>query len=193
MMPKTQDPPPKNDESAPTGKGEAEIGNPGKSSPDRSEDMSADELAAFEKIMSEIDSQEEEKSDGNAKDSAGAEKNEQTSIEDEPVKSSDAIESTNRENRTAVDAPDSANAAAVPATDAGDESLDEDQQRAFESIMAQIESGGLAEAELSKETGDAPETESADDGAAESGKGVMAADTTESSGSLPGQIGRAHV
>ena len=66
----------------------------------------------------------------------------------------------------------------------GDESLDEDQQRAFESIMAQIESGSVAEADSAKEKGDASESEPTDDGTAELEKAIKEADTIGTPGSV---------
>ena len=177
MMGKTQDPPLKKDKSTTTGKGVTEIDNAEKSSQDRSGDLTEDELAAFQKIMGDIDDQEEEKLNGTAKATGTAEKDKQALTEDKLARLSEEIETINSEDHTGVDIPDSTKTEAVHSDDGGDESLDEDQQRAFESIMAQIESGGLADADSGKETGDASEAEPADDDTAELEKVVREANT----------------
>ncbi|MEE4111679.1 MAG: hypothetical protein V2I40_02615, partial [Desulfobacteraceae bacterium] len=54
-------------------------------------------------------------------------------------------------------------AAPADSEKSGDDELDDDQQRAFEHILAQIESDGLADAGSVKETGDVPESHPAVD------------------------------
>ncbi len=51
----------------------------------------------------------------------------------------------------------------VDSEESADDELDEDQQRAFEHILAQIESDGQADADSVKETGEVPESDPADD------------------------------
>jgi hypothetical protein len=183
MMKKTQDPPLNKDESVTTGSTVAENEDPQESSHDRSEDLNADELAAFQKIMGDIDSQEEEKLNGSASHTEAAGTKDAVLTEDERATASEAIQSIDDKDRPGVDNPPATTAEDDLATDDGDESLDEDQQRAFESIMAQIESGGAVEADAAKEAGDASKSETADDDAAELEKAVSADDTTDTPGS----------
>jgi len=174
MMGKTKEPPLNKDESKTTGKRVAEVDNPEKISHDTSADLNEDETAAFNKIMGEIDSQEEKKLSGSPKDTGTGEINEQELSEDESAAINQEIETVISENTTGAEAVDT--------EDSGDEALDEDQQRAFESIMAQIESDGLADADSAKETGEVSESEPADDFPAGLEKVVKKADADEDAG-----------
>ena len=184
MKGKIKDPSIPKGESTTAGKGVAEIDSPGKGSNDNSEDMSADELAAFKKIMGEIDGQEEEKSSGTAKASGNEKKDDQELTGDELAQLNGAIEAIGSEDDNDEDLPDSASKMATPAEDVGDESLDEDQQRAFESIMAQIESGSTGNPDSGKEEGDASGSEATDDFTAELEKVVKEAEVDDKADSV---------
>ncbi|WP_319409976.1 hypothetical protein [uncultured Desulfosarcina sp.] len=175
MNGKTKDPSSQTDESTPLGKGAAEIDNPGKASRGGSEDLNADELAAFKKIMGEIDGQEEEKLNDANKGSGFEEKDDPELTKDELAQLNGVIETINSENQTDKDIPDSTIKEDTPSDEGGDESLDEDQQRAFESIMAQIESGGAGNRDPEKKASDASESEITDDFTAELEKVVKEA------------------
>ena len=127
---------PSGKEAQPTtaGKDVAEIENSDKNNHDSSDDLSADELAAFNKIMGDIEGKEEE--EFNAGD---------------------------------TDMPGSTNAGGPQSETDDDQRLDEDQQQAFESIMAQIEGGGdvTADSDSGKSMDEAPESATADDFSAE--------------------------
>ncbi|MCB2146628.1 MAG: hypothetical protein KQI81_09150 [Deltaproteobacteria bacterium] len=176
MKGKTKNPSIQKDESTAAGKGVAEIDSPGKGSPASSEDMNAEELAAFKKIMGDIDSQEEEKLNGTAEASGNEEKEDPALTEDELAQLNGVIETINSENGTDEDSPGSTIKKAAPAEDIGDESLDEDQQRAFESIMAQIESGGAGNSDSGEDEGNTSGSETTDDFTAELEKVVKEAD-----------------
>lgn len=197
MIRNTKDPSLKKDESATTGNRLAENDNPETSSHDTSENLNAGELAAFQKIMGDIDGQEEEESNGTPEETGTGEKVPQALTEDESAAPDQEIETSSGESPTGVDIPDSTQPATIDSEDGGDECLDEDQQRAFESIMGQIESGGRADADSRKETGDSSESEITDDSPAESEKRiqetipaevdeVQEAESTESDDALTG-------
>ena len=197
MIRNTKDPSLKKDESATTGNRLAENDNPETSSHDTSENLNAGELAAFQKIMGDIDGQEEEESNGTPEETGTGEKVPQALTEDESAAPDQEIETSSGESPTGVDIPDSTQPATIDSEDGGDECLDEDQQRAFESIMGQIESGGRADADSRKETGDSSESEITDDSPAELEKRiqetipaevdeVQEAESTESDDALTG-------
>ncbi len=171
MMGKTKEPSLNKDESKTTGKRVAEVDNPEKISHDTSADLNEDETAVFHKIMGDIDSQEEKQLSGSPKDTGNGEKNEQELSDDESAAINEEIETVINENTTEAEAVDS--------EDTGDEDLDEDQQRAFEDIMAQIESDGLADAGSPKETGQVSESDPADDFSAGQEKVVKEADAND--------------
>ena len=75
----------------------------------------------------------------------------------------------------------------VDSEDSGDERLDEDQQKAFESIMAQIESDGPADADSPKETGEVSNSKPADDLSAGQEKVVKEADANDDAGPVNAQ------
>ena len=77
----TKDPSLKKDETATTGNRLAENDNPETSSHDTSEDLNAGELAAFQKIMGDIDGQEEEESNGTPEETGTGEKVQQALTE----------------------------------------------------------------------------------------------------------------
>ena len=136
--------------------------------------MNEDELVAFQKIMGDVDRQEEKQSDGSPNDTRTGEKDEQERGEGDPAALSEDIDPITSQNPT--------DAEAVNSEDRGDDSLDEDQQKAFESIMAQIEGDDLADAGSVKETGDVSESEPADDFSAGLEKEVKEADADDDAG-----------
>ena len=172
MIRHTKDPSLKKDESATTGNRLAENDNPEKSSHDTSKDLNEGELAAFRKIMDDIDGQEEEESNGTPKETGTGEKVQQALTEDEPAARHQEIETSSGQTPTGVN-PDSTQPAANDSEDGGEECLDEDQQRAFESIMGQIENDGLVHADSGKETDDASESGPVDDFPSESEKRIQ--------------------
>ena len=141
MIRNTKDPSLKKDESATTGNRLAENDNLETGSHDTSENLNAGELAAFQKIMGDIDGQEEEEPNGTPEETGTGEKVQQALTEDESAAPDQEIEASSGETPTGVDIPDSTQPATIDSEEGGDECLDEDQQRAFESIMGQIESG----------------------------------------------------
>lgn len=139
MIRNTKDPSLKKDESATTGNRLAENDNLETGSHDTSENLNAGELAAFQKIMGDIDGQEEEEPNGTPEETGTEEKVQQALTEDESAATDQEIEASSGETPTGVDIPDSTQPATIDSEAGGDECLDEDQQRAFESIMGQIE------------------------------------------------------
>ena len=133
-------------ESTATGKVGTEIEPLEKNSDDSSDNLGVDELAAFEKIMGEIKGQEDDKLNGTAIGSGTEAKDEQELDEKELSTLNDVIEAMDTENNVGADIPDSTSAEVPLSEGGGDENLDEDQQKAFESIMAQIEAGNTEEA-----------------------------------------------
>ncbi len=138
MKAKTKDPFGTQGESTTTGKVGAEIEAQEKNSDDGADTMSADELAAFEKIMGEIEGQEEDQTSSTPMDA-------EIEADDELAKRDGVIEVFDTGDNTGVDTPGSGNVEAPPPDDDSDEGLDEDQQKAFESIMAQIETNATDE------------------------------------------------
>ena len=197
MIRNTKDPSLKKDESATPGNRLTENDNPETSSQDTSKDLNAGELAAFQKIMGDIDGPEEEESNGIPEETGTGEKVQPALTEDESAALHQEIETSRGENTTGVDIPDSTQPATIDSEDGGDECLDEDQQRAFESIMGQIENGGRVDADSAKETGDSSESEISYDSPAELEKniqetisaevdGLQEAEDTESDDALTG-------
>ncbi len=136
--------------------------------------MNEDELVAFQKIMGDVDRQEEKQSDGSPNDTRTGEKDEQERGVGDPAALSEDIDPIISQNPT--------DAAPANSEDRGDDSLDEDQQKAFESILAQIEGGDLADAGSVKETGDVSESEPADDFSAGLEKAVKESDADDDAG-----------
>ncbi|MBC2713136.1 MAG: hypothetical protein HGJ94_19735 [Desulfosarcina sp.] len=159
----------------------ADIDHPEKSSNKSSDDMNADEMAAFKKIMGEIEGQEKENLNGTANGVGTGEKDDQALTEDELAKLNEEIEAHNSESPTGTDISDSTTAETPPSEDGDDESLDQDQQKAFESIMAQIEGNGEADEDTDsdKAIGDGPDPEPANDFSAELEKVVQEVDAAE--------------
>jgi hypothetical protein len=123
------------------------------SSQDRSNDLSDDEMAAFKKIMGDIEGQENEKLNGTA----------------------------NSGNHEGPPIPPSTNTVDPRPGDDDDDGLDADQQKAFESIMAQI--GGVGgtdpDAGSDEEIAAEPDPEPVDDFSAELEKVVKEAEAVE--------------
>ncbi|MDX2451575.1 hypothetical protein, partial [Desulfosarcina sp.] len=92
-------------------------------------------------------------------------KDDQALTEDELVRLNEVAEDLNSENHADGDIPDSKTAKSPLSEESDDESLDDDQQMAFDRILSQIEGDGAAEADSGsgKKTGDEPESEPADD------------------------------
>lgn len=116
--------------------------------------LDADQLAAFEKIMGEIGAREE-----NGQTDPETEIPDDSDLTDEELaKLDDVIEAIERQDDPVPEA--SEGSPLPPSVEAVDEEgLDEEQQRAFESIMAQIEgagSGGSDVAEAAAATPDLP-------------------------------------
>ncbi len=168
MMGKTKEPSLNKDESPSTATRVAAIDNPGESRHDTSAEAKEAESAAFQNILADIDSRKEKPSSSSSDKGTGDE-DEQEWGNAEPAVRDEDIETTADEKP--VDSDDSA-----------DDSLDEAQQKAFESIMAQIESDGLTDEHAVRETGDAPESEPADDLSAGPEKVLKEADTDDDAG-----------
>ena len=99
--------------------------------------------------------------------------------EEESAALNEDIETLSGENPSKAESVDS--------EDSEDERLDEDQQKAFESIMAQIESDGLADADSPKETGETSDSKPAGDLSAGQEKVVTEADTNDDAGPVNAQ------
>ncbi|WP_155315276.1 hypothetical protein [Desulfosarcina alkanivorans] len=169
--------------------------------------MSAEEMATFENIMGEIEGQEADKLSAGAEDDAGLDEDQQKAfesimaqIEGEAAGDGDAAApAASREEPERPEATDEDDfaaelekvakaadtAEATPSAGAEDDAgLDEDQQKAFESIMAQIEGGAAGDGDTaapaaSREEPERPEATDEDDFAAELEKVAKAADTAE--------------
>lgn len=174
MMGKTKVPSLNNEASATMGKRVAEVDHPQEISQDTSADMKEDELAAFKKIMGDIDDQEEKQSSGSLNATGTGDKDEQEVSEEESAALNEDIETLTSENPSKAESVDS--------EDSQDERLDEDQQKAFESIMAQIESDGLVDADSPKETGEVSDSKPVDDLSAGQEKVVKEADVSDDAG-----------
>ena len=115
---------------------------------DHQEDLNDDEMAVFQKIMGEIDGQEEQAADTSSRSG------------DLPAGNDELTEKEQAELNNVLES--------MEVEDSGEEEpLDEDQQKAFDSIMAQIEGGDdeqpEGQAEVEAENADAPaETQDAD-------------------------------
>lgn len=144
----------------------AELDHPEKSRHDTSADLKEDKLAAFQNIIGEIDRQTENPHSDSPDDSGSEETDEQELGQEKPAAFDQAIGTIARKKP-------------VDSTDSGDDGLDEDQQRAFESIMAQLEGDGPADAGSEKETGEVSESEPSDDRSAGLEKGEKDADADD--------------
>lgn len=116
-----------------------EIGPPDEERQERSEEMNAEELAAFNQIMGEIeggdDTDAESPSDGD------------TEAQSDPNSADDF--STELEKGVKTTAVGESDGAGKASDQAAADDLDEDQQKAFEQIMAQIEGGDHTDADIS--------------------------------------------
>ncbi len=168
-MGKTKAPSLNKDESTATGKRVAELDNPEKSRHDTSADLKEDKLAAFQNIIGEIDRQAEYPQSDSPDDSDTGETDEQELGQEKPAALDQAIETIAREKP-------------IDLTDSDDDSLDEDQQKAFESIMAQLEGDGPTDAGSQKETGEVSESEPPDRRSAGQEKGEKDADAGDDAG-----------
>ena len=74
-------------------------------------------------------------------------KDDQALTEDELARLSEVAEDLNSENHADGDIPDSKTAKIPLSEESDDESLDDDQQMAFDRILSQIEGDGAAEAD----------------------------------------------
>ena len=147
-----------------TGKAGADI-MPAEKDGDHSYDaISNEEMAAFDKIMDEIDDQEAKTASGSGNGPETGESGGQTLSETETLAAEDRLETS--DNETGKES---------------DDGLDADQQKAFESIMSQIEGGGSGDDDAGPEASpvDPPEVEATDDFSAELEKVVQEADAAE--------------
>ncbi len=183
---KAKDPSTKHDQPKPTGKGVANSDPPKIERPDHSEELNTDELAAFKKIMGEIGGQEEARLTDPDNGAGSGEKDRPAMTEAEQAKGKEGM---NREDHQAAGIPDGSLADSPQPEEGDDESLDEDQQKAFESIMAQIEGAGSADqgSDSDKKAGDAPELEPADDFSAELEKVAQEAGAAETTDAVESQ------
>lgn len=180
MKEKSKNPSVKKKDSTTAGKGGVEIEPSENSGGDNPDDMSADEMAAFQKIMGEIEDQEVDKLNGSAQSVQTEEKDRLSLTDGDPANHNDLIEVTDNEEDTGVDAHGSSDEKNSLSEEDADASLDEDQQKAFESIMAQIEGNGNHDTAPEEQQGQQAEQETTDDFAAELEKVANAAKTIES-------------
>lgn len=115
------------------------IASPDGDSQDSSDEMNTEELAAFNKIMGEIEAGDDTNTDSPSDGDTVSE-----TIPD----STDDFSVELEKRSQAADAGES-DAAGKTADDAAADELDEDQQKAFETIMAQIEGGDNSDADIS--------------------------------------------
>jgi hypothetical protein len=170
MKPKTKGPSTEKETTASAGKAAPETEPSGNSSSGNPGSMSADEMAAFEKIMGEIEDQEADKLNGPAQNAGDTAADAAQGEAGGPAPTddfSDELEKVVKEADGGSQPPD------VDAVEDGDANLDEDQQKAFESIMAQI-SGDDSAADTAQGEPEAPAP--TDDFSAELEKVVKEAD-----------------
>jgi hypothetical protein len=176
MKEKPKNPSLEKEKSTTAGKAGTEVELRENSGDDNADTMSDQEMAAFQKIMDEIEDQEEDKLNGPAR------KDDETAPEapQDQQAEPEATDDFAAELEKVAGAADPAEN--DPSTDNDDDAhLDEDQQKAFESIMAQIEGGGADEGESASEApqDQQAEPEATDDFAAELEKVAGAADPAE--------------
>ena len=164
MTGKSEDPPIQEEATPDTGKAGADIMPAEKDADHSSDAISNEEMAAFDKIMDEIEDQEAKKVSGSGNSPESGESGGQTLPEDEASAPEDRLVAS--DNETGKE---------------GDDGLDADQQKAFESIMSQIEGGGSGDDDAGTEAppADASEAEATDDFSAELEKVVLEADAAE--------------
>jgi hypothetical protein len=164
MEARSDDAPIQEDATPGRGKAGAEIMPAEKDGDHSSDAISNEEMAAFDKIMDEIDDQEAINVSGSGSGPETGESGGQTLSENETSAAEDRLETS--DNETGKES---------------DDGLDADQQKAFESIMSQIEGGGSGDDDAGPEASpvDPPEVEATDDFSAELEKVVQEADAAE--------------
>ena len=164
---------PENKKDSPASKITSEASLEADTHPVQDDEMTAEEQAAFEKIMGEIGDSE----DANNGDAADA----KDSSDEQPEAGEDDFAAELKKVAQAADTADETTAASASGSTDDDE-LDEDQQKAFESIMAQIEGGGdaaNADAADAKDSSDEQPEAGEDDSAAELEKVAQSADIAQ--------------
>jgi hypothetical protein len=164
MKGKPKGPPIQEEATLATGKAESDTMPAEKDGGHSSDAISNEEMAAFDKIMDEIEDQEEKKISGATYDPETEESSEQAFPEGLELADGDRLETS--DNEKGMDA---------------DDGLDADQQKAFESIMSQIEGGGSddEDADPDESPPDPSEADATDDFSAELEKVVQEADAAE--------------